>query len=263
MPEQPSNMVRVTPPTWMMGVASVVGLMLVIYLLALTRNAWRQHTFIGRSSETPHTITISGTGSETAVPDIAVISLGLQTEKKTVSEAQAENTETMNKARARLDQLSIPKEDISTSQYSVYPQQEWNPTTGRSIIRGYVVTQQLTVKVRNFDKIPQVLQMVGDLNLNQVGGLTFTIDEPETYRQNARLEALTQAKTKAQALAQAAGVGLGRVVSFSEGDAYGGPIPYYAKDMVADGRGGGGAAPSIDPGSQEIMVNVTVTYELE
>ena len=248
----------------MMGVGSVVGLMLVIYLLALTRNAWRQHTFIGRSSETPHTITISGTGKETAVPDIAVVSLGLQTEKKTVAEAQRENTETMNKVRARLEQLQIPKEDITTSQYNVYPQQEWIPNTGRSVIRGYVVNQNLTVKIRDFDKIPQVLQMVGDLNLNQVGGLTFAVDEPETYRQKARLEALGQAKTKAQALAQAAGVGLGRVVSFSEGDAYGGPVPYYAmKELSMDGSGGGAPAPSIEPGSQEVVVNVTVTYELE
>ncbi|MDD5110140.1 MAG: SIMPL domain-containing protein [Patescibacteria group bacterium] len=259
---QDSQIVKIEPPQWMMGVATVVALFLLAFLVALTRNAWKANTYIGRTNEAPHVITISGDGKVTAIPDIAVVSLGTQTEKKNVADAQAENTRSMNALRDRIKSLQIAAEDITTSQYSVYPQYDWN--TGKQTLRGYQVVSQVTVKIRDFDKISPVLALVGELNLNQVGGLSFTIDDPETYRQQARLKALAQAKAKAEALAQAAGVALGRIVSFAESGSGNVPQPYYARD--AYGMGGGATAvpaPVVEPGSQDITVSVTVGYELQ
>lgn len=257
MAQEPQT-VKISPPTWGLGVGTIVAIFLIAFLAALTRNAWRQHTFIGRTSETPHTIAISGEGKVTAAPDIAVIILGAQTEKKTVSAAQQENTKTMNALQDRLKGLSVPAADITTSAYAVYPQYDY--IDGRQTLRAYQVTQQVTVKIRDFDKITPVLSLVGELSLNQVEGLNFTIDDPEKFRQAARLKALAQAKAKAEALSQSLGVRLGQVVSFSEnGVLPPGPYPLYEMK----GMGGGAAAPVISPGSQDIQVSVTVSYELE
>jgi len=252
--------VKISPPPWMMGVATVVGIIFVAFLVAQTRNVWRTYAFIGRSSETPHTIAISGEGRVTAIPDIATVSLGMQVEKKSVADAQRQNTETMNKLLSRLTALAIAKEDITTTEYSVYPQYDYD--NGRQALRGYQVSQQVRIKIRDFEKITPVLGLIGELSLNQVGGLSFTIDDPEEFRQQARIKALEQAKKKAAALAQAAGVRLGRLVSFSESDS-GMPTPYPV--YAARGMGGGAdmAAPEIAAGSQEVNVSVTVSYELE
>ncbi len=257
---QDNTVLKISPPQWMMGVASVGALFLIAFLAALTRNAWREHAFIGRTSVAPHTITISGSGKVTAVPDIAVVMLGAQTEKRTVSEAQRENTRVMNALHERLASLGLPPDDIATSQYTVYPQYDWND--GRQTLRSYQVASQVTVKIREFDTIAAVLALIGELGLNQVGGLNFTIDDPEHFRQAARLKALKQARLKAQALAEAAGVRLGRIVSFSESDGGVNPPPYPLYAMK-EASGGAAAAPDVAPGSQEVPVSVTVSYEIE
>lgn len=256
--DQDNRVLKVSPPVWMIGVGTVVAIFLIAFLAALTRNAWREHTFIGRTSEAPHLITISGEGKVTAIPDIAVVMLGMQTEKKSVADAQRENTRVMNELQNRLKALAIPPDDVTTSQYSVYPQYDWND--GRQTLRGYQVNQEVTVKIRDFDKISPVLALVGELGLNQVGGLNFSIDDPEQLRQEARISALAQAKRKAEALARAAGVRLGKIVSFSESGGGVPPVPVYA----LKGMGGDAAvAPEIAPGSQDVVIMVTVSYELE
>lgn len=258
--DQDNRVLKVSPPVWMIGVGTVVALFLIAFLAALTRNAWRANTFIGRTSETPHTITISGEGKVTAVPDIAVVMLGTQTEKRSVSDAQRENTRIMNALHERISGLGIAKDDIATSQYSVYPQYDWND--GRQTLRSYQVAQQVTVKIRDFEKISPVLALIGELGLNQVGGLNFSIDDPERFRQEARIKALAQAKAKAEALAKAAGVGLGRIITFSESGG-GVPPPYPVFALKEAGGDAAMAAPEVAPGSQEVAISVTVTYEIE
>ena len=106
-----------------------------------------------------------------------------------------------------------------------------------------------------------MVETAGSLGANQIGGLSFTIDEPEQLRQQAREKALQNAKEKAEALAKVAGVKLGKLVSFEEyanNQAY----PIY-RDYALEAKGvGGGETPEIEPGSQDIIINVTATYEV-
>lgn len=239
-----------------------LAVLLSIYVLALTRNAFTQHDYIGRSDQQIYTITISGEGEVTATPDIAEVTLGVQTEKRDVAQAQAENTEQMNKIIEGLKGVGIDKDDIKTTNYNIYPNYDYSSESGRRLL-GYVVSQNVRVKIRDLEKISDVLSFAAESGANNVSGLSFTIDEPEDLRQQAREEALLNAKEKAESLAKIAGVKLGRLVSFHE-NSYGGDV-YYAKSFALDeavGLGGGGAAPSIEPGSQDILVNVTVTYEV-
>ncbi len=230
----------------------------VVYLGITAANAFKENGYIGRPDAARDTIAISAEGKVTALPDIATISVGVQTENKAVSAAQKENSTKMNSIIEKVKSFGVASEDIKTSNYSIYPQYDY--VNGRQVERGFMVTQNIDVKVRNLDKIGEILAAVGDLGANQVGGVSFTIDEPEDLRQQARLKALEAAKKKAQALADASGVKLGKVVGFSENEGYVPSPMYYAKD-AALGMGGG-AAPSISSGSQDVVVNVTVLYEI-
>ena len=229
----------------------------VVYLALLARNAYKAHDYIGRPTATRDTIVIAGEGKVTAVPDIATIDIGVQTEKKTVSDAQKENTERMNAIVDKMKSMGIAKEDIKTTTYTIWPQYDY--TNNRQVLRGYQVSQSVQVKVRDLDKTGDVLGAAGALGANTVSGVNFTIDDPEGLRQEARMKGLAAAKEKAEALAKAAGVRLGKVVGFSESSG-GVPSPiYYAKDSA---MGLGGGSPSIETGSQDVVVDVSVTYEI-
>tara|TARA_Y100000310_G_scaffold344574_1_gene458077 strand:- start:4649 stop:5422 length:774 start_codon:yes stop_codon:yes gene_type:complete len=233
---------------------------LILFLAVLTWNAFSTHQYIGKSDTQLYTITISGEGGVTATPDITQVSLGYQTEDQDVAKAQQDNTEKMNKLINQLKDLDIDKEDIKTTNYSIYPRYDY--INRQQTLRGYQVSQNVSVKIRDLDKIGEVLSLAGSAGANQVSGLSFTIDDPEDLRQQAREEALANAKEKAEALAKVAGVKLGRLVSFNEsGGGYDYPMPMFAEAKAMD-IGIGGAAPDIEPGSQDITVNVTVTYEV-
>jgi uncharacterized protein YggE len=231
---------------------------LLVYVVGLARNAYKQFDYIGRPETQRDTIFISAEGKVQALPDIAAISVGVQTERKTVAEAQKENTSRMNAILAKAKELGVAPADLKTTNYSIYPQYDW--IDGKQIERGYQVVQNAEVKVRDLAKIGDILAAVGELGANQVGGVTFTIDDPEELRQQARLKALEAAKKKAEALAAAAGVKLGKIVSFSESAVEGGyPGQFYDRAM---GLGGGSVAPSVEQGSLDVVVNVSVSYEI-
>jgi len=236
----------------------VLALGLFIYVTLLARNAAKQHDYIGRPESQRDTIAISAEGKVTALPDIASISIGVMTEKKTVADAQKENTAKMSAIIAKVKESGVASEDIKTTNYSIYPQYDW--VDNRQVERGFQVSQSIDVKIRDLEKIGDILTAAGELGANQVGGVNFTIDDPEELRQQARLEALENAKRKALELAEAAGVRLGRIVGISEDPGYVPPPLFY--DRAAEGFGGGDGAAKIEPGSQDVAVNVTVEYEI-
>ncbi|HNW09482.1 MAG TPA: SIMPL domain-containing protein [bacterium] len=244
----------------------LVMILLSAYLVSLTRNSWESFNYIGQSPEYQDRVSISGTGKVTAKPDVAIINVGVITDKATVEAAQKENTDKMNAIIAELkNQYKIADEDIKTSYYQINPRYNWND--GRQTLAGYEVNQSVQVKVRNFDNIGKIVSMAGERGANSVSGPNFTIDDPETYKAEARKEAIAQAKDKAKVLADEVGINLGRIVSFSE-DSY---QPYAADYAYGMGGIGGfdeqkalSSAPSADiqSGSQEISVNVYITYEI-
>ncbi|MFA5188059.1 MAG: SIMPL domain-containing protein [Patescibacteria group bacterium] len=242
----------------------LLSLFIVVLGIAIGLWAWnmsKQHYYIGKNPDIQRTISIMGEGKVTAIPDIALVSLGLSTQKAKVADAQTENSRTINSLIDKLKALGIANEDIQTTDYSIYPNYDYS--NGKQTLTGYTVSQNVQVKIRQTDKVDDVLKTAGDLNLNQIGGLTFTIDNPEKYRQDARILALENAKLKADALAQVMGVKLGKVISFSEsGSGVPTPYPIYAKsDSV--GIGGGAAAPTVSAGSQDIIIDATISYELD
>jgi hypothetical protein len=111
------------------------------------------------------------------------------------------------------------------------------------------------------DKVSSIIEAAGSIGLNQVGNLSFDIDNPEKLKEEARAKALQQAKEKASSLSAVAGVKLGKIISFSESSNGSQPMPLYAMDKAVSGMGGGGT-PTVEAGSNEIIVIATVEYEI-
>ena len=211
---------------------------------------------------TNDTVTVTGEGKVTAVPDVGVVSLSVESRGRTVADVQEGSTKKMNDIVAFLKGLDIGKKDIRTTQYSLNPNYTWNPQTGKQSLDGYTLSQSVEVKIRKLDRAGDVLGGALERGANQVGQLSFTIDEPEKLQAEAREKAIAQAREKAAALAKAAGVDLGRVRSFNEN--VNNPTPYpimYARDMgLGEPKT---AAPRIEAGSQEVVVQVSLAFEIE
>lgn len=246
---------------YLLILSGMLLLLACVWVFGQIRNDAKKYDYIGKPTDIRDTIAITGEGKVTAIPDVAVVDIGVITEKANVQAAQLENTERMNAITKKVKDQGVEGKDIQTLNYQIYPQYNYDRNGGQSL-RGYQVVQNTRIKIRDLSKIGEILNLVGSAGANQVSGISFTIDDPEVLRQQAREKALDNAKLKAQALAEKAGVKLGKIVSFSE---YSGgniaPMPYYAKEM---GMGGGVAAvaPDVQAGTLDVVINVNVSYEI-
>src|SRR6056297_209581 len=243
----------------------LVSIFIMVFLVALTvflavevRNSLKQYDYIGKSEETPNTISISGEGEIFAAGNIAKVTVGVETENTTVEAAQVENSEKMNGIIQDFKKIGIEEKDLKTVNYNIRPKRQWDD--GKSSTVGYIVSQNLEVKIRDTENISQVLSLAANSGANQVGSLNFEIDDPEVLRKQAREKAIKNAKEKAEGLADQLDVKLGRVVSFSEYNRDNSPV-YYKAEAPA-GLGGGETAPQIEAGENKISVKVNITYEI-
>ncbi|MBI2054446.1 MAG: SIMPL domain-containing protein [Candidatus Staskawiczbacteria bacterium] len=206
----------------------------------------------------PQDIVITGEGKAYAKPDVAIAKLGVKTEAVKSGDAVNKNNEAMNKIIQAVKDLGVEEKDIQTTAYNLTPVYDYTEM-GR-IFKGYSLEQQVAVKIRNFEKIGDVLDGASKNGANTIGDLQFTIDDPETARAEARKKAVDQAKAKAQSLADDAGLRIVKLVNISEG--YNDVPPIY-------GYGGGvmmekaSAIPQIESGQLEITASVYLTYRVK
>ena len=260
-----------------MMAATALGV-LALFLFILALSALKEYRYIGAGLAAANTISVNGEGEVFAVPDIATFSVTVQEEAKEVQDAQEVATEKGNGIIAYLKEQGIEEKDIKTTDYSVYPQYDYTrevcPTSspdgfptpcvsGKQVLRGYQVSQTLTVKVRDTEKAGALLAGVGELGATNVSGLSFTVDDDDALRAEARGKAIEDARVKAAELAKQLGVRLVRVIGFTESEGGYPPQPY------AYGRGGDMAvmeskavAPELPVGENKITSNVNVTYEI-
>lgn len=243
------------PGSW---VLAIVGVMLVLFLAAETRNTLQEFNYIGKSER--DTISIQGEGKAQVRPDVTIVELGVTTDGKTVEAIQKENTNKMNEILKAVKALGVEEKDIQTQQYSIYPQYNWNEGVRQDA--GFQIDQRIKIKVRDEMITGSLIAKSAELGANQIGGLQFEIDDPSLFEQAARRDAIKDARDKAQALADELGLTLVRVVSFSESSG-GTPIMprMYAMEAM-DGVGGGLPAPQIEPGEQEVISFVNVVFEV-
>lgn len=196
-------------------------------------------------------ITVTGVGTVTSVPDEASFTIGVHTQGSTAREALSANSQQMRRVIDAVKSAGVEKSDIKTQDVSVsadYAEE------GR--IERYSAGNSVLVTIRDLSKAGAVLDAASNAGANEVYGPMLSRSDEDAQQAQALRDAVTDARKKAEALADAAGVRLGRVTAVTEGFA-GGPEPYYGSDMRLKAE----AAP-IEPGTQDTQATVTVTFAI-
>jgi uncharacterized protein len=198
-------------------------------------------------------VTVTGEASISVKPDTAIIRIGVTSQGKTAKEASEANAKEMTSVLAAIKANGIADRDIQTSRLSLQPQYDPNKG-GTARLLGFRVTNQLTVKIREIDKLPDFLDRTVAAGANEMSGIEFIVSEQSKLLDQASAEAIADARRKAELYAQAAGAKVGHVVAITDEGAN--PPPSPVKAFRA-----GGAVP-VAPGEQMLRAAVTVSYEL-
>ncbi|MFH0936764.1 MAG: SIMPL domain-containing protein [Candidatus Daviesbacteria bacterium] len=200
---------------------------------------------------------VIGEGSVAVAPDIALLSVGITANASTVKAVQDEINSKINQVSESIKKLGIDSKDIKTSNYSVHPNIDYN--SGNQKIVGYGGSTNLSIKIRDLEKVNQVIDTATATGANQVAGITFDVDDKTKAESEARQKAVTEAKKKAEDASKIAGFSLGRMINYSENfNGYPRPILMESKAVGALDS----SPTSVEPGSSEIKVIVTLSYEI-
>ena len=253
------------------GLGKLVAVLLSVFLVVFTVRTGIEAWNLYRGTETyDNTITISGTGTVETIPDLAQVYFSVISEAESPEEAELDGNVRMNNIIEALKGMGIEDRDLKTTRFDLYPQYDFRPFDELTSddeeferIIGYTLEQSLEVRVRDTEKAGTVVKTATAQGANQVGGVEFVVDDPEIFRDEARIEAFQKARAKAELLADQAGVRLGDVVTFYE-DEYGFE-PYYddfARAETFTLEAASAPAPTFEAGEEEISVTVTMVFEI-
>jgi len=220
---------------------------------------------------------VTGEGKVVAVPDVARFTFSVITEGGAdLNALQKENTTKTNRAIDFIKQQGVEDKDIKTQSYNVNPRYQ-NFRCNRPItlggpeptpcpppeIVGYTIRQIVEVKIRNFKTVGDIIAGAVKNGANSVSQLNFTVDDPEALKSEARNKAIRKAREKARAIAQAGGFRIGKLLAINE-SGFPGPVLYKgASRGIAENYSQEFPTPSIEPGSEEVTVNVSLQYEIK
>ena len=205
-------------------------------------------------------IWVNGTGEIAVIPDIAILYLGIEAQEDTVAEAQVQAAMAMAAVMTALAENGVAEKDIQTQYFSIYPVTRWDDFKEQQVIIGYRVTNMVTAKIREVEQAGLIIDAVAAAggDYTRINNISFTVDDPTPYYQEARQQAMADARAKAEQLADLAGVSLGKPTYISEGTIYP-PVIYRdaGMEMIAP-------APTtpISPGEIELTLTLQVAYAI-
>lgn len=212
------------------------------------------------SAKDVRTLSVSGTGQANLAPDIAYIYVGVHTENPTAAAAVTENNTQTQAVIQAIKDFGIDEKDIRTTNFSIYPQDKFDPQTGTPTgDKTYVVDNTVYVTVRKLDQLGDLLDTVVGAGANTVNSVQFDVADKADALKQARADAVKDAEAQAKSLAEAAGLSLGDIQS----------IGFFDSQPVFDGKGGGGAvaaeaaAVPIQPGQLTFTVTVNISYAIK
>ena len=215
---------------------------------------------VGRAQEDPRsTISVVGEGRVLVQPDVANVSLGVESTAPTLTQAQDEANTRMQAVVDALLAQGVARDDVRTSRLSVGP--VYDPRDA-SQLRGYRAANSVQVKLRDLGRAGAIVDAVTAAGANRVDGISFAVDDPTGPKDQARAQALANARAKADQLASLAGVRIVGVKAISESDASSRPMP-AERAAPAALAAPAAAPPPVEPGTQEVRTQVSVTYLVE
>ncbi len=215
-------------------------------------------TVAGALAEEERQITVRGVGSVLAVPDMAKVQVGVTTQAATATAALEENSDRASAILSLLEELGVASEDLQTANVSLFPvfERHEGAQTEPPRIVGYRASNSASVTVRELPRIGEMLDALVQAGATDIGALEFQAADLETLRDEALVLAMARAEEKAKWLSQAAGLGLGGLISVTE-QFGGGPGPVVPARALAE------AAVPVAPGQQRIQATVTATFALQ
>lgn len=236
--------------------------LVVLVVLVAVNNIWdifAKWGIVNPPTKAPNTITITAEGKATAAPDTARIDVSIVTDGATADDVQQKNAQIANGVIDYLKSNGVEAKDIKTTMYNLYPRYDYN---GKQALIGFSLTQTLEVKIRDLKKVGDLITGTVARGANQISSVSYFIDDPDVFKAQARTQAFEKARAKAKEVAKLAGVRLGDVVTFSE-SVNGYPMPMYERAYSNAGYGGGGISPDTQAGSQDVIVDVSVVFEIK
>jgi uncharacterized protein len=204
------------------------------------------------------TITLNGKGTVDHAPDIAMITVGVSVEAETASTAMSQQTTKMNGVFSAVKTAGVADRDMQTSNLSLNPVYDY-PERQQPRIRGYNASNQITIKVRDLKNLGRTLDAVVKGGGNTIHGVSFSIDKPESYQNEARVAAIKDAAAKAELYAQAVGYKVKRIVTASEMDFFPQPMPMMARMQMNQQAA---ESTPVAAGEVSLTQTVSVTFEL-
>jgi uncharacterized protein YggE len=214
-------------------------------------------------------ISFTGEGKILAKPDVATVSFSVVTQGKQAADVQSENNQKMQQVIDFVKKQGVDSQDITTTGYSLNPQYDYTwCRTGSSDSRycspkiiGYQLTQTVTIKIRDFTKISNIVGGLSSAGANQISDISFTIDDPENYKNEARIEALKKIEQRAQLFSKETSIQLGKIVNISESSYT--PRTMSVQNMALSETAAAPSSAPIETGTQDVTVTLTVSYELK
>lgn len=233
-------------------------LAIAVIIISLFMLGQMMYQFKSLPQNLPQEVSVSGEGKAYAKPDVAIVSFGVHTEAQKSQDAVNKNNQIMNNVIKSIREAGVEEKDIQTTLYNLAPMYDY--TQKRIIFKGFSLDQQVQVKIRNFDKINDILDRAVANGANTIGDLSFDVDDMEKVRAEARAKAIAQAKEKAMSLFSQSGLQIEKLVNIYEDILSIPPQPI-------SGRGGTIAesptvAPQIQTGQIEVTLKIVLTYRI-
>ena len=211
-----------------------------------------------QDNQNPRTLTVSGTGKVYTTPDIAYITIGVHTEGKEAATAVSENNQQANEVMDALKSMGVDAKDIQTTNFSIYPRQEYDTDGKPTGEITYAVDNSVFVTIRDLTMVGDVLDEAVKAGANQISGIQFDVANRTAAQSEARKAAVADARAKAEELAAASGVKLGAVQTISEYTS-GGPAPMYDMRAMAASE----SAVPIEAGQMALTIEVNIVYLIQ
>ncbi|OKO85043.1 hypothetical protein AC629_19960 [Bradyrhizobium sp. NAS80.1] len=210
------------------------------------------------ANDFPSAISVSGEAMISAAPDLAQIDAGVASDAKSAKEASDANNAAMGKVLLALKGAGVAEKDYQTSRLSLQPQYATNRSGGASPVVGFRASNRVTVKIRDVTKVAGIIDTLVNAGANDIGNISFEVTQASKLLDDAREQAVADARRKAEIYAKATGVTLGAPLSVSEG---GGPVPLFKARMAPAPMAAATAA--VAPGEETLSVTVNVSWAIK
>jgi len=245
-------------PKYLVIPASISLIVLAVYLSFSAVGKWQN---LKNPLPPTRTLSIDGNGKELIIPNVGKVTFGVQSIALTTKDVVAQNSRAMNSVLDAIRAQGIVDKDITTQNYSLSPRWEYDPRTGQSRNNGWQLDQNIKVIVRDLDKIGEIISAATNAGANQVGDLHFEVDDITNVSRAARMKAISDARAKAEQIAAATGMKLGKIVGYNEGNAI--LPPQYPQMLARTDAQNESMPPGIQPGQQEVSISVNLIFELQ